>query len=71
VFAGFAPVSDPQLAVVVVVHDPKAGEHFGSVVAAPVFKAVMSHALRLDGVEPDDIDDLTSLSVPVVAGDRS
>ncbi len=57
VFAGFAPASDPELAAVVVVHDPKAGEHFGSVVSAPVFADVMSHALRLGGVEPDDIDD--------------
>lgn len=55
-FAGFAPVSDPELAAVVVIHDPKGGEHFGSVVAAPIFSEVMGHALRLQGVEPDDID---------------
>lgn len=70
VFAGFAPVSDPRLAVAVVVHDPKGGEHFGSVVAAPVFQAVMSHALRLDGVEPDDIEDLSSV-IAAPAGGRS
>jgi len=56
VFAGFAPVSDPEFAAVVVIHDPKAGQHFGSVVAAPVFADVMGHTLRLQGVEPDDID---------------
>jgi len=55
-FAGFAPVSDPELAAVVVIHDPKGGHHFGSVVAAPIFSEVMGHALRLQGVEPDDID---------------
>jgi len=55
-FAGFAPVSDPELAAVVVIHDPKGGQHFGSVVAAPIFSEVMGHALRLLGVEPDDID---------------
>lgn len=55
-FAGFAPASDPRLAIVVVIHDPKAGEHFGGAVAAPVFADVMSHALRLMGIEPDDID---------------
>ena len=70
-FAGFAPVSNPRLAIAVVVHDPKAGEHFGSVVAAPIFQTIMAHALRLDGVEPDDIDDLTSLSLPLSKGDRS
>jgi len=57
VFAGFAPVSDPRYAMAVVIHDPKAGEHFGSQVAAPVFAEVMSHALRLGGVAPDDIDE--------------
>ncbi|PID63313.1 MAG: cell division protein [Gammaproteobacteria bacterium] len=55
-FAGFAPASDPEYAAVVVVHDPKAGGHFGSQVAAPVFAEVMAHALRIGGIEPDDID---------------
>ena len=57
VFAGFAPVSDPRYAIAVVVKDPKAGKHFGGVVAAPVFAKVMSQALRLGAIEPDDIDD--------------
>lgn len=71
VFAGFAPASRPEIAAVVVVHDPKAGEHFGSVVAAPVFANVMSHALRLQGVEPDDIDDQRA-NLPIIkSGDRS
>ena len=55
-FAGYAPASDPRIAMVVVIHDPKAGEHFGGAVAAPVFAEVMSHALRLMGIEPDDVD---------------
>ena len=76
VFAGFAPASNPQLAAVVVVHDPKAGQHYGSVVAAPVFANVMSNALRLKSVEPDDIEDLrarveeSSVNSPD-SGDRS
>ncbi|NND90373.1 MAG: penicillin-binding protein 2 [Granulosicoccus sp.] len=57
VFSGFAPVSDPRLAITVVIHDPKAGKHFGGAVAAPVFADVMSHGLRLGGIEPDDIDE--------------
>lgn len=73
VFAGFAPVSDPRLAAVVVVHDPKAGSHFGGTVAAPVFADVMSHGLRLGGIEPDDIDGRREqVSVQVILqGDRS
>lgn len=56
VFAGFAPASNPRLAMVVVIHDPKAGQYFGGTVAAPVFSKIMSHGLRLEGVEPDDIN---------------
>ncbi|MBX2837018.1 MAG: penicillin-binding protein 2 [Gammaproteobacteria bacterium] len=69
-FAGFAPVSNPELAAVVVIHTPQAGEHFGSVVAAPVFAEVMAHALRLQGVEPDDIGELR-VDLGSAAGDRS
>jgi cell division protein FtsI (penicillin-binding protein 3) len=75
VFAGLAPASRPELAAVVVIHDPKAGEHFGSVVAAPVFAEIMSHALRLGGIEPDDMDDQRAaaqpLSLQTLPGDRS
>ena len=60
VFAGFAPASRPELATVVVIHDPKGGQHFGSVVAAPVFADVMSHALRIQNIEPDDVDTNTT-----------
>ncbi|MFK7994160.1 MAG: peptidoglycan D,D-transpeptidase FtsI family protein [Granulosicoccus sp.] len=74
-FAGFAPASDPRMAIVVVVHDPKAGEHFGGAVAAPVFAEIMSHALRLMGVEPDDIEQeraqAPAISRPELYGDRS
>jgi len=74
VFAGFAPASRPELATVVVIHDPKGGQHFGSVVAAPVFAEVMSHALRIQNIEPDDVDDQRVGQGPLlnpVGGDRS
>jgi cell division protein FtsI (penicillin-binding protein 3) len=54
VFAGMAPASAPRLAVVVVVDDPAAGAYYGSEVAAPVFAEIMSDALRLLAVPPDD-----------------
>ncbi len=78
VFAGFAPASRPEFAAVVVIHDPKAGQHFGSVVAAPIFSEVMSHALRIQNVEPDDVDDnrvglgpVLSPETSTPSGDRS
>lgn len=53
-FVGFAPVSDPQLVIAVVVRDPQ-GEHFGAQVAAPVFSKVMGRALRILNVPPDQL----------------
>ncbi|MFN3567252.1 MAG: penicillin-binding transpeptidase domain-containing protein, partial [Burkholderiaceae bacterium] len=52
-FVGFAPVSDPRLIVAVMIDEPSAGKYYGGEVAAPVFSAVMSSALRALGVPPD------------------
>jgi len=51
-FVGMAPADDPELITVVVVDDPRAGGYFGGLVAAPVFAAVTSGALRLFAVTP-------------------
>jgi len=55
VFAGLAPLTNPRLAMVVVVHDPKLGAYHGGAVAAPVFGKVMSGALRILNIAPDDM----------------
>ena len=55
VFAGMAPASDPQLVMVVMLNEPRNGEYFGGQVAAPVFSKVMSGALRLLDIQPDDL----------------
>ena len=54
VFAGMAPASSPRLVTVVVINEPRNGEHFGGKVAGPVFSRVMAGALRLLNVTPDD-----------------
>jgi cell division protein FtsI (penicillin-binding protein 3) len=54
VFSGMAPASDPDLVIVVVINEPRNGEHFGGLVAGPVFSRVMAGALRLLNVTPDD-----------------
>jgi cell division protein FtsI (penicillin-binding protein 3) len=54
-FAGMAPASDPRLVMVVVLDEPQGDEYFGGQVAAPVFSKVMSGALRLLNVPPDDL----------------
>lgn len=53
VFAGLAPASDPRLATVVIIDEPKGELYYGSDVAAPVFSTVMTESLRLLAVPPD------------------
>ncbi|MCB5161408.1 peptidoglycan D,D-transpeptidase FtsI family protein [Marinomonas algarum] len=52
-FAGVAPASDPRLAMVVMVNNPKGQEYYGGEVAAPVFSRVMEGALTTLNVYPD------------------
>jgi cell division protein FtsI (penicillin-binding protein 3) len=52
-FIGFAPASDPRLLIAVLIDEPSAGQYYGGTVAAPVFSAVMSGALRMLAVPPD------------------
>lgn len=51
-FAGVAPVSNPRLAMIVVVENPQ-GRYYGGLVAAPVFAKVMQESLRLMNVPLD------------------
>ncbi|HEX6570988.1 MAG TPA: penicillin-binding transpeptidase domain-containing protein [Steroidobacteraceae bacterium] len=55
VFGGVVPASEPRLAAVVVIDEPSAGRFYGGDVAAPVFAEVMSGALRLLAIPPDDL----------------
>lgn len=54
-FAGFAPMSDPRYAIVVVIDEPSKAGYFGGLVSAPVFSKVMSGTLRLMNVPPDNL----------------
>ena len=51
-FVGFAPVSDPRIVVAVLIDEPS-GEHYGGIVAAPVFAQITAAALRTLQVAPD------------------
>jgi len=56
VFAGLAPVSDPRLVMVVMIDDPRGKNYYGGEVAGPVFSKVMSGALRLLNIAPDNME---------------
>ena len=55
IFAGMIPADEPELVMVVMIDEPRNGEHFGGLVAAPVFSKVMSGAMRLLDIAPDNI----------------
>jgi cell division protein FtsI (penicillin-binding protein 3) len=55
VFGGVVPASNPRLAAVVLIDEPTGAAYYGGEVAAPVFSAVMSGALRLLAIPPDDL----------------
>jgi cell division protein FtsI (penicillin-binding protein 3) len=57
-FAGFAPVSNPRIVCVVVINDPTGEQYYGGEVAAPLFASVVSGALRLLDIPPDDFSAL-------------
>ncbi len=52
-FAGFAPVEDPRLTIVVVVDEPQ-GNYYGGSVAAPVFREIAQSALGYLNVRPSE-----------------
>ncbi len=70
-FIGMVPIEDPELVCLVVVDEPS-GVYYGSQVAAPVFKAVVSDTLRYLGIAPSadaddgiEADDTESIQVQV------
>jgi len=63
VFAGLVPATRPRLAVVVLIDEPTGSLYYGGDVAAPVFASVMSGALRLMGVAPDEMSDVAPATV--------
>jgi stage V sporulation protein D (sporulation-specific penicillin-binding protein) len=75
-FIGMAPMDDPQMAVLVVVDNPKKGK-FGGVVAAPVAKKIMQNTFAYLDIKPkytksekaDRENHITQ--VPDVTGKRS
>ena len=59
-FAGMAPVDNPRLVTVVVIDEPQGREYYGGQIAAPVFSRVVTGALRLMDIPPDDLQDINN-----------
>jgi cell division protein FtsI/penicillin-binding protein 2 len=52
-FVGFVPADNPRIAMIVVVYEPQ-GQHYGGLVAAPVFRRIAEKALSYMDVPRDD-----------------
>jgi cell division protein FtsI (penicillin-binding protein 3) len=69
IFAGVAPVSDPQLAVVILINEPKGELYYAGQTAAPVFAKIMAASLQMLNVPPDN-KTVSSLAGTVVEANR-
>ena len=54
-FAGVLPVSNPRIAIAVMINEPDGDTYHGGSVAAPLFSAVAEGSMRILNVAPDDI----------------
>ena len=70
-FVGFAPMEDPEIAVLVMIDEPRGQLYYGSAVAAPVASEIFGDILPYLGYEPqyteEEIKEF-AISVPDVTG---
>jgi len=53
-FVGFAPSENPKIVGLVLIEEPKGGRYYGGDIAAPVFSRVVSQALGILRVAPEE-----------------
>ena len=71
-FVGFAPMNDPEIAVLVMLDEPELDDAFGSTIAAPIVGAVLSETLPYLGYEAEfTAEELaeTEAEVPYLVGE--
>jgi len=54
-FVGIAPVSNPELVVVVLLRDPLGKHYYGGAVSGPIFSKIMEGSLRILNIQPDAV----------------
>lgn len=57
-FIGLAPATNPRLVVAVMIDEPKVEKASGGRLAAPLFSKIMTNALRIMDIAPDDLPQL-------------
>ena len=53
-FVGITPVDKPHLATLIIVEEPDESRYLGGLVAAPIYKNVLSKALHILNIPPDN-----------------
>jgi len=67
-FLGFIPAEDPEITVLVVIDEPR-GKHFGSIVAAPVFKRIAHETVNYMNI-PLTVDNSLGRLVDIRTGEN-
>ena len=68
-FLGFAPIDDPQIAVLLIVEEADVAIDFGSVTAAPYARDILEQALMYMGIAPSTGEkEAEQVRVPAVTG---
>ncbi len=73
-FIGFAPADDPEIAILIMIDEPSAGEYFGGLVAAPIAGDVLRDVLPYLEVQPEYTEEelaTVDMSVPKCVGKSS
>jgi cell division protein FtsI (penicillin-binding protein 3) len=65
-FAGYVPADQPRLVILAVIDEPR-GQHYGGIVAAPVFREVAEGTLRYLGVAPSIPSRTIGVAPPLLA----
>jgi cell division protein FtsI (penicillin-binding protein 3) len=53
-FVGITPVKNPRLATVIIVEEPNEKKYYGGLVAAPLYKSIVSKAIHVLNIPPDN-----------------
>lgn len=71
-YAGIAPIDNPQIAVLVMLDEPKGEKYYGGTICAPVGSQIMSDILPYLGIEPQYTEEelkKLAVAVPDTVGD--
>jgi len=68
-FAGFAPVDDPRVVIVVSIQEPQGKDVGGGKVSAPVFAQIAAGAMRILDVPPE-LPEAAAVAVALVVDDE-